>query len=94
MAYMTYAMKIQEERDAARAEGRIEGRTEGKVEDIKSLMKKKGWSIDEALKIKFLWRADSLAGRFVCQSFYAIRNILCFSSGVMVPSPRWTRFAL
>ena len=49
VAYMTYAMKIQEERDEARAEGRIEGRTESKVEDIKSLMKKKGWSIDEAL---------------------------------------------
>jgi len=42
---MTYAMKIQEERDEAKKEGR----TEGKVEDIKSLMKKKGWSIDEAL---------------------------------------------
>ena len=28
------------------------------------------------------------------KSFYAIRNILCFSSGVMVPSPRWTRFSL
>ena len=41
MSYMTYAMKIQEERDEAKAEG--------KVEDIKSLMEKKGWSIDEAL---------------------------------------------
>ena len=42
---MTYAMKIQEERDEAKKEGR----TEGKVEAIKSLMGKKGWSIDEAL---------------------------------------------
>lgn len=41
VSYMTYAMKIQEERDEAKAEG--------KVEDIKSLMEKKGWSIDEAL---------------------------------------------
>ena len=42
---MTCAVKIQEERDEAKAEDRAEG----KVEDIKSLMKKKGWSIDEAL---------------------------------------------
>ena len=34
---MTYAMKIQEERDEAKKEGR----TEGKVEAIKSLMEKK-----------------------------------------------------
>ena len=45
VSYMTYAMKIQEERDEAKKEGR----TEGKVEAIKSLMEKKGWSIDEAL---------------------------------------------
>ena len=38
VSYMTYAMKIQEERDEARAEGQMEGRTEGKVEDIKNLM--------------------------------------------------------
>ena len=42
---MTCAVNIQEERDEAKAEDR----TEGKVEDIKSLVKKKGWSIDEAL---------------------------------------------
>ena len=51
---MTYAMKIQEERDEARAEGQMEGRTEGKVEDIKSLMETTGWAIEkvlEALKI-------------------------------------------
>ena len=41
VSYMTYAMKIQEERDEAKAEGKIEA--------IKSLMEKKGWSIDEAL---------------------------------------------
>ncbi len=47
---MTYAMKIQEERDEAKKEGR----TEGKVEDIKSLMETTGWAIEkvlEALKI-------------------------------------------
>ena len=49
VSYMTYAMKIQEERDEAKAEGIVEGRTKGKVEAIKSLMEKKGWSIDEAL---------------------------------------------
>ena len=49
VSYMTYAMKIQEERDEAKAEGIVEGRTKGRVEAIKSLMEKKGWSIDEAL---------------------------------------------
>ena len=46
VSYMTYAMKIQEERDEAKAEG--------KVEDIKSLMETTGWAIEkvlEALKI-------------------------------------------
>ena len=50
VSYMTYAMKIQEERDEAKAEGR----TEGKVEDIKSLAETTGWAIEkvlEALKI-------------------------------------------
>ena len=38
---MTYAMKIQEERDEARAESQMEG----KVEAIKSLMETTGWAI-------------------------------------------------
>lgn len=41
VSYMTYAMKIQEERDEAKIEGMLAA--------IRSLMQKKGWSIDEAL---------------------------------------------
>ena len=50
VSYMTYAMKIQEERDEARAEGRAEGM----MDAIKSLMQTTGWAIEkvmEALKI-------------------------------------------
>ena len=45
---MTYAMKIQEERDearkAGRAEGRIIGRDEGILGSIQSLMANTGWT--------------------------------------------------
>lgn len=43
--YMTYAMKIQEERDEARAEGK----TEGIVQSIRNLIARKGWNIEDAL---------------------------------------------
>ena len=46
VSYMTYAMKIQEERDEARAEGRAESRSE----DIKSLMQTTGWAIEKAME--------------------------------------------
>ena len=36
VSYMTYAMKIQEERDEARAEGRAEGKTEMVIEMLKA----------------------------------------------------------
>ena len=45
VSYMTYAMKIQEERDEARAEGKIEG----KIEGIRNLIARKGWGIEDAL---------------------------------------------
>lgn len=41
VAYMTYAMKIQEEREEAQKESRFE--------DIKNLMKNTGWSIEKAM---------------------------------------------
>ena len=41
VSYMTYAMKIQEERDEARAEGRAEGKSEGKNEIVIELLKAK-----------------------------------------------------
>ena len=50
MSYMTYAMKIQEERDEARKEGKIEGRIEGRIEDIKILMQTTGWAIEKVLE--------------------------------------------
>ena len=45
VSYMTYAMKIQEERDEARAEGKVEST----IEHIKNLMNRKGWDIEDAL---------------------------------------------
>ena len=41
VSYMTYAMKIQEERDEARAEGRAEGKSEGKNEIVIELLRAK-----------------------------------------------------
>lgn len=41
VSYMTYAMKIQEERD--------DERKNSTIEHIKSLMQRKGWSIEDAL---------------------------------------------
>ena len=38
VSYMTYAMKIQEERDEARAEGKAEGRAEGRAEGENGVM--------------------------------------------------------
>lgn len=51
VAYMTYAMKIQEERDEARAEGKAEGRVDTIINNVRALMDKKGWSADETLDI-------------------------------------------
>ena len=48
---MTYAMKIQEERDEARAEGKAEGRVDTIINNVRALMDKKGWSADETLDI-------------------------------------------
>ncbi len=47
VSYMTYAMKIQEERDEARAEGRVDTI----ISNVRALMDKKGWSVDETLDI-------------------------------------------
>ena len=47
VAYMTYAMKIQEERDEAKKEGRIENIQS----NVRSLMQKKGWGLEETLDI-------------------------------------------
>ena len=47
VAYMTYAMKIQEERDEAKKEGRIENIQR----NVRSLMQKKGWGLEETLDI-------------------------------------------
>ena len=51
VSYMTYAMKIQEERDEARAEGKAEGRVDTIINNVRALMDKKGWSADETLDI-------------------------------------------
>ena len=47
VAYMTYAMKIQEEREEAKKEGRIENIQS----NVRSLMQKKGWGLEETLDI-------------------------------------------
>ncbi|MBQ9365056.1 MAG: hypothetical protein IJT82_04685 [Schwartzia sp.] len=50
VGYMTYAMKIEEERELAEEKGREEGKIETVINNIRSLMKKKGWSFNEALE--------------------------------------------
>ena len=55
VSYMTYAMKIQEERDEARAEGRVEGRAEGKeserISSIRNLMKNMRLTAQQAMDV-------------------------------------------
>ena len=46
VSYMTYAMKIQEERDEARAEGR----SETIIHSVRQLMQTTGWPIEKAMK--------------------------------------------
>ena len=46
VSYMTYAMKLMEERK----EGREEGRMEGKMEAVMDLMQTTGWTIEKALE--------------------------------------------
>ncbi len=50
VGYMTYAMKIEEERELAEEKGRKEGKIETVINNVRSLMKKKGWSFNEALE--------------------------------------------
>jgi len=49
MNYMTYAMKILEEREEGRKEGRSEGRNEGLIESIRNLMKTTSMTADAAM---------------------------------------------
>ena len=49
MNYMTYAMKILEEREEGREEGRNEGRNEGRIESIRNLMKTTSMTADPAM---------------------------------------------
>ena len=52
--YMTLMMELKQQRREGREEGKAEGKVEGKLEtiinNIRSLMKKKGWSLNEALE--------------------------------------------
>ncbi len=51
---MTWMMELKQQRREGREEGKAEGKAEGKLEriinNIRSLMKKKGWSLNEALE--------------------------------------------
>ena len=50
-SYMTYEMKILEEREYARREGREEGREINLLENIRSLMKNMGLSAKDAMNV-------------------------------------------
>ncbi len=55
LEYMTLMMELKEQwregHEKGREEGREEGRSENILKNVRSLMAKKGWSLDEALDV-------------------------------------------
>ena len=49
VSYMTYAMKIQEERDEARAEGEVRGKESERVSSIRNLMETLHFTAQQAM---------------------------------------------